>query len=280
MNFADTKILYCLAITSQHVSLQLDSTRQIKLMDVRVGEQFLSNLNSNFSSETFLVNDPLWFSLLRELLLSCHPVMAACEDALGGDGTDVSTISATHQGKRKCKRGSLADLISKSHLPPGPANFEELMNYPVDLVDDAFKSNERKQRCMSLLREGLIEHSDYSGISAEREAKRLLFQVLHEEYGLSVPHHFIKSCDIDPDCQAVLVHASDTLDEQRSCVFKDIREQIHPVAQAFCEEVLASADPDSIDLLEAAYKKIFQYLLATENGAFAVNEDCMLKVLL
>ena len=45
MNFADTKILYCLAITSQHVSLQLDSTRQIKLMDARVGEQFLSNLN-------------------------------------------------------------------------------------------------------------------------------------------------------------------------------------------------------------------------------------------
>ena len=138
------------------------------------------------------------------------------------------------------------------------------MNYPVDLVDDAFKSNERKQRCMSLLREGLIEHSDYSGISAEREAKRLLFQV-------------IKSCDIDPDCQAALVHASDTLDEQRSCVFKDIREQIHPVAQAFCEEALASADPDSIDLLDAAHKKIFQYLLATENGAFAVNEDCMLK---
>ena len=172
--------------------------------------------------------------------------------------------------------------FSKSHLPPGPANFEELVNYPVDLVDDAFKSNERKQRCMSLLREGLIEHSDYSGISAEREAKRLLFQVLHEDYGLSVPHNFIKSCDIDPDCQAVLVHTSDTLDEQRSCVFKDIREQIHPVAQAFCEEALASADPDSIDLFEAAYKKIFQYLLATENGAFAVNEeaDCMLKVLL
>ena len=220
--------------------------------------------------ETFLAKIIYGFHFFRTCLVSA---MAACEDALGGDGTDVSAISATRQGKRKCKRGSLADLLSKSHLPPGPSNLEQLMNYPADLVADAFRDNERKQCCMCLLQEGLIEHSDYSGISAEREAKRLLLQVLHEDYGFSIQHHFVKSCDIDPECQAVLVHASDTLDESRSCVFKDIREQIHPVAQAFCEETLANVDPDSTDELEAAYRQIWQYLLTTENGASAVSKD-------
>ena len=68
-------------------------------------------------------------------------------------------------------------------------------------------TNSKNKRCchydlerpaeLCLLSEGLIEHSDYSGILAEREAKRLLFQVLDEDCGLCIPYQFTKSCDID-----------------------------------------------------------------------------------
>lgn len=173
---------------------------------------------------------------------------------------------------RRRKRGSLGDLLSKSHLPPGPDSLKELFNYPVNLVADAFKVSERKDRCLSLLRDGVAEHSDYSGISAEREAKRLLFQVLEEDYDLSVPHEVTKACDIDPDCQDVLIQASDILDNGRSCVFTDIRCQVHPEVQAFCEDALVKAD-GSQEGQQAVYQKIWDHLLLPETGALAVHED-------
>lgn len=176
--------------------------------------------------------------------------------------------------KKKRKRGSLADRLAHSHLQPGPDSVENLFNYPVELVETIFQDAKRETRLRELLADGLVEHSDYSGISAEREAKRLLIQVLAEEHNFQVPHHVSKACDIDKDCQQVLVEASTVLDEGRSCVFTDIREQIHPEAQAFCSDVIAKAQADvGVDptCLESAYSKIFQYLL--QNSSWAVNQD-------
>ena len=178
--------------------------------------------------------------------------------------------------RRKCKRGSLADLMSKEHLPAGPADVHELFNYPEVLVHDAFKKSEWESRLRKLLQDGLIEHSDYSGVSAEREAKRLLFQVLEDNYSFPVPHYFLRACDIDSNCQDVLIQASDLLDGGRSCVFTDIRAQVHPEAQAFCEDVLNKtncAGGDDKEAAEAANQEIFDYLM--QNGEKAVSEDSL-----
>eukprot|EP00435_Cladocopium_sp_Y103_P047823 s241_g14.t1 len=183
---------------------------------------------------------------------------------------------AAKRQRRKCKRGSLADLKSKEHLPAGPADVHELFNYPEVLVHDAFKKRQWETRFRQLLQDGLIEHSDYSGVSAEREAKRLLFQVLEDNYNFPVSHCFLRACDIDSNCQDVLIQASDLLDGGRSCVFTDIRAQVHPEAQAHCEDVLKtinSAAADDMEASQAANQEIFDYLM--QNGEKAVSKDSL-----
>ena len=174
--------------------------------------------------------------------------------------------------QRRVKRGSLADRLARSHLKPGPASVEDLFNYPVELVAAVFQDAERGRRLRELLADGLIEHSDYSGVSAEREAKRLLIQVLAEDHHFKVSRYFIKACDIDEECQKVLVHTSDHLDEGRSCVFTDIREQIHPEAQAFCSDVIAKAKEAGTEAeFLSAHSDILHYLL--QNSSWIVNQD-------
>ncbi|CAE7253617.1 unnamed protein product [Symbiodinium sp. CCMP2592] len=143
-------------------------------------------------------------------------------------------IAKSSGRRRRYRHGSLADLSARSSLPPGPASLDEMFDYPIDITQVLFSNSDYSARCRALLQHGMVEHSDYSGIGAEREAKRLLLQVFREIYGWHVPHVFRKSCDSDPHCQDILQMASHTCDEGSSCVFSDILHQLVPDAQAWC----------------------------------------------
>jgi len=181
--------------------------------------------------------------------------------------------SETNAKRKRWKKGSVLDVLAKMRLPQGPQSVKELFNYPEQLVQAAFSKPEWQDRCVDLLRWGVVEHSDYSGIFAEREAKRLLFMALGQCKGIHVPHMVRKTCDIDPSSQRVLLHMSEVLDAGESCVFADIRAQLHPEAQEWC--LAASPKPeDSIKAKEDAYQAMADFLL--ENGHWAVDQDCCL----
>lgn len=178
----------------------------------------------------------------------------------------------TRAKKRKWKKGSILDVVGKMGLPQGPQSVEELFNYPIQLVQAAFSKPEWQDRCAALLRWGVVEHSDYSGIFAEREAKRLLFMALSQCNGIHVPHMVTKTCDIDPGSQRILLRMSEALDDGESCVFADIRSQLHPEAQQWCFAAVPSHD-DSIKAKEEAYRAMWSFL--AENGDWAVDQDCL-----
>ena len=176
------------------------------------------------------------------------------------------------KGKRY-RHGSLADLVSRRSLPPGPRDLGELLNYPQSVVQVLFSDANRAHRCLTLLSQGLTDHSDYSGIAAEREAKRLLLQVLAEQYSVSVDCEYTKSCDIDPCCQQVLCHMSACLDNNASCVFSDIRDQIPEEGRAFCSELEPNPGDTwlSREEVEQHYGDIKAFLL--KNSDWLVSED-------
>ena len=178
-----------------------------------------------------------------------------------------------HGSKRKWKKGSILDIVSKQHLPKGPGTAEELFNFPASILEDAFVHRQLKGRCKALLSWGVVEHSDYSGVFAEREAKRLLFEALKDRCSVHVPHMVAKTCDSDLLCQDVLLHSSSIQDDSWSCVFTDIRSQIHRDAQEWCDAALPNHD-DPLETRQHAYDTIISWFL--QNSNWAVDQDSML----
>ena len=187
---------------------------------------------------------------------------------------DTFSVTADYGGrKRKYRQGSLLDQAARADLPPGPATLQEMFNFPTDLVQSCFSAPEFQERCRRLLEHGIIEHSDYSGVHAEREAKRLLLQALMEDHNMNVPHLVTKTCDIDEEAQRVLLEASQQLDGCASCVFTDVHCQISPSAQAYVKMLQPQAR-DSKEVKRAAYEDMQRWLL--ENGSDVVDQDCLL----
>ena len=194
----------------------------------------------------------------------------------GWEIVDVAGGSSHSQARRKrVKRGSLAERVCQQSLPKGPASVAELFDYPSGLLQSVFANSTFADRCVKLLSKGVAEHSDYSGVCAERESKRLLCQALGEDFGIHVPHVVTKTCDIDRICQQVLVHLSESQDSRGSCVFSDIRTQIHPEAQAYCSQHLPN-DRATKEQSEASFKLIWDYLMA--NASWAVSQVGLLLV--
>ena len=174
--------------------------------------------------------------------------------------------------RRKHRQGSLLDQAARADLAPGPATLAEMFNFPSDLVRTCFAAPQFEDRCRRLLQHGIVEHSDYSGIHAEREAKRLLLQTLLEECDMNVPHIVSKTCDIDSHAQTVLLEASRELDGGESCVFPDVHCQIPAEAQAYIQ-ALQPQPEDSKEVKRAAHEAVRRWLL--DNASAVVNQDSL-----
>ena len=182
----------------------------------------------------------------------------------------LPAIARSSGRRRRYRHGSLADLSARSSLPPGPASLEEMFDYPIDITQVLFSIPAFSARCRALLQHGIVEHSDYSGIGAEREAKRLLLQVFDEIYGWHVPHVFRKSCDRDFHCLDILKHASHAWDEGSSCVFSDIMHQLVPDAQAWCSAAMQGTPTESPESHLRVNSEIRHFLL---NNSWVVDQD-------
>ncbi|CAE7253113.1 unnamed protein product [Symbiodinium necroappetens] len=188
----------------------------------------------------------------------------------GHIGSNPPRSPRTSPHKRRYKQGSLADHLSTLHCQAGPGNLFELFDFPKEHVRTMSKHPELLARACQLLEHGIVHSSDYAGMLAEREGMRLLLQALHEEASCSGSYTFTRACDIDRDCQQLLLHSAQTQDQGQSCIFLDICQQIHPTAQAWCQACLPKAE-DSSESCAAAYDSMDEFLRA--NGSWAVDQE-------
>ena len=171
--------------------------------------------------------------------------------------------------KRRYKQGSLEDQLSTLHCQAGPSSLSELFDFPKQHVATMCKQPELLARACQLLEHGIVHSSDYAGMLAERAGMCLLLQALCEEAMCSVPYTFTRACDIDRDCQQLLLHSAQKQDQGQSCVFQDIREQIDPRGQAWCQACLSNPE-DGPESCAAAYNSMDEFLEA--NGSWAVDQ--------
>ena len=172
--------------------------------------------------------------------------------------------------RKRFRHGSLLDSISRSSLPAGPQSLQELFNFPSHILEVCFQRDGFQQRFRKLLEHGVVEYSDYSGVFAERQAKAMLFQTLREDWNLDVVHTVLRMCDLDRQCQRVLLHASNTLDAGTACVFPDVRMQVTEASQEHLDACVPCKDLPT-ELRSRAYHEMRAWLLS--NGHSAVDQD-------
>ncbi|CAE6929587.1 unnamed protein product [Symbiodinium sp. CCMP2592] len=183
---------------------------------------------------------------------------------------ETATSRCMRQRGVKRRQGSIEDVIARQHLPPGPSNLQELMQFPEHMVWTVFERADFKSRVLSLLQHGVCESSDYSGVFAEGEAKRLMFRAIERQTGFKVPHVATRTCDIDSSAQATLVHISDVQERGNMCVFPDIRQQVHQLAQDWLDGCAPGPEATQ-DQQAQAYEAMHDWL--RRNGSWAVNQD-------
>ncbi|CAE7394875.1 unnamed protein product [Symbiodinium sp. CCMP2592] len=174
------------------------------------------------------------------------------------------------QASKKIRRGSLSHVLAEHDYPPGPSSLEQLLMFPKELVATVCSDPTRKQRLLHLLEHGLLHSSDYSGVGAEREALRCMALAIASETGVSVLHTHTRSCDISVAAQKVLCGIAEHQDGGASCVFKDIVQQIDPVAQGWLSE--CDVNPAATEKQRVTgFREMRDWLL--ENESWAIHQD-------
>ena len=158
--------------------------------------------------------------------------------------------------------GSLEHRASQSCLPAGPSNVQELMEWPLSVVRMAFERPGWEARRRALLEPGIWEASDYSGVFAEHEARRLLFQAISILSGWAPRQHVSgRVCDSDENVQKLLLHMSKSESGGNMCVMPDINGMVAPLAQGV-QDALAPDDSctDRESFIEG-YKEMERWLV-------------------
>ena len=125
---------------------------------------------------------------------------------------------------------------------PGPQTSQELGCWDKKLAG-IMASTELGPRALRLLQHGALVYSDYSGYDSPRECLRVAMPTLCSEMQSDpVDILFTRSCDWGKDQQQVLKHVSTSMDDGRSCVFRDINDRLHNDVKAWIDEAAPSTD--------------------------------------
>ena len=173
--------------------------------------------------------------------------------------------------RKRCRQGSLADDISQNMWPAGPACLDELFSYPEQHLETIAQKPELMSRLSHLVQHGVVHSSDCARMLAEREGLRLVLQAVQERTGSHIPYRFARACDLDQECQRFLWHSAQVQDNGQSCLFADIRCQIHVHAQDWCASCVPDAGSSPGDKVKS-YRMMDDFLRA--NGSWAVDQDC------
>ena len=91
---------------------------------------------------------------------------------------------------------AIAD-IDKNAKPPGPANIQELEEWPMMQLGSVDSRPKLVRRFLTLLKHGTLNTTDYSGADCPREMDYQLSLAMAKKYGLPEPPRFsfVRACD-------------------------------------------------------------------------------------
>lgn len=159
------------------------------------------------------------------------------------------------------KRRKLAQV-----LPAGPTSLQDLARWPLDMIqslssqgndDDA----EVLLRLETVVKQGILLATDYSGMDCPREAMEKGMQSCNMLFGWPVDRALVcaRSCDCDRVASQLLVEMSEKFDCSDSCVFSDILDRLPEVARSRMLAGVAADDAPRLDKT-AAFADLAQWL--------------------
>lgn len=193
---------------------------------------------------------PPWIARASERSRELQSKVEQRFDASDGEGSDSLAEchgSAPHaRGRGRMRHGSLSDIVARSRLPKGPSTQQELANYPTSIMNAVFADKDREHRLRELLRPGVCETVDYAGMHCEGEAKRLMFQAIHNASGWRPGFYKVpRCCDQAQLPQRVLVEISQNMYNGEMCVLQDIHDYISVGANKLLDELEPDAGSSS-----------------------------------
>ena len=165
------------------------------------------------------------------------------------------------ESHKKCKGAktwlclSDDDFTATPLLPPGPASYAELSNWPTDLLHRACDAHGLAvARMRELFRHGLDCNSDYSGYDCPRETLTQLFRAFTSADFFACQHspslRFTRSCDNADLPLRVLLHWAQVVDGGDSCVNSDIEGCLTDDAKDHLDKTIVDALNVSITVLD------------------------------
>lgn len=169
---------------------------------------------------------------------------------------------------------------SSSALPAGPQSLADIMDWPSSLVTTtlAHVGTSGVDRLRNLLKHGVLNTTDYSGIDGPREVAHQLAPVLGRALNMKVCMPFVRSCDNDKVPQRVLKWAAEHLDSNHTCVFADILDAMDPDAREFIAameppaSVRRSKHNDEREAAVNAYTNLAAWLLEHREVAYPADD--------
>lgn len=135
--------------------------------------------------------------------------------------------------------------VASTGLQDGPSSAEELFRWPVDLLRTVTQDDGNKSRLFSMICNGIINDTDYSGLDSHREVCHQLELAMATELGWiwTGPHgpetrlRFLRSCDWAPGPQKVLHAIATKVDGSATCVFPDMESRLPSAAVAYLDSL-------------------------------------------
>ena len=164
--------------------------------------------------------------------------------------------------------------------PPGPASYEELSNWPCDLLHRACSASESAvNRMREFVAHGLQGNSDYSGYDCPREMLTQLFKAFTYSDYFACQHsptlRFTRSCDNADLPLRVLRHLAQVNDRGESCVNTDIEGCLTQEAKDHLDDMVVDANQSSTSneelkvSLKEAYASMSAWLIENRGSVFA-----------
>ncbi len=145
---------------------------------------------------------------------------------------------------------------NKAVLPDGPGNIRELMAWPQDIVAVALRDPDRRQRLESIMADGVVVSTDYSGQQTPEFVLRYVWNACAEQ-GIQMPRHslrFYRACDVSRVCQQVML-----TNQVSEHIFGELVERV-PAAHAEALRRLQPKSSANADEAGQAYREVAAYL--------------------
>lgn len=170
------------------------------------------------------------------------------------------------------------DFYVGGSLPTGPASYEELRDWPLDLLHRACRASEPAvNRMRDFVWHGLSCNSDYSGYDCPREMLTQLFKGFTHADFFACQHspslRFSRSCDNADLPFQVLLYLAEVIDGGDSCVMTDIegcltqdaKDHLDKIAER-ANKILTSTEKKAA--LKEAFEEMQAWLILNRGSDF------------